>query len=139
MINCSVTVMPVWYDEDKGPVIGFIRRSVDDESFAGKLVAPGGKIEDTDGELIDNVPYFSAEAAGVRELLEESGIHAVRIDLEYFCSLTLPHNGRIVVSFYCWAQEKSDILEWLSKSDILSCEDFAPGMKEEALLLLEEL
>lgn len=139
-INCSVTVMPIVYDGEREElVVGFLRRPVDDESFGGMLVAPGGKVEESDGEPIDEVPYYSVEEAAVRELKEEAGIDIQREGLEYFCSLTLLSNGRMVLSFFCWLQECTSSLEWLSEEEIKQCPDFAPGMREEALLLIAKV
>ena len=132
--NCSATVMPV---SARGR-IGFLRRKSDD-TFGGLLVAPGGKVELSDGITIEGVPYYSVEAAVVRELEEEVGIRIGRNDLHYFCSLTLPHNGRIVLSFYVLLKDESEKLEWLTHNEILNREDFAPGMKDEALMLLKIL
>lgn len=90
-MNCSVTVMPIFQS-----AIGFIRRAPDDDKFPNLLVAPGGKLEESDvGEHIGEVPYFTAEAAAVRELEEETGIIVPYRRLWYFCSLTLP-SGRPV-------------------------------------------
>jgi len=131
-INCSVTVMPVC--EPTGE-IGFVRRGNQD-TLGGLLVAPGGKVEPLDGQDIDGVMYWSVELAAKRELLEEAGIDCYPEDLTYFCSLTLP-SGRVVVSLYLMLQEKQGTLEWPSREQIEGRGDFAPGMKEEALLLLD--
>lgn len=130
--------MPIWRN-----TIGFIRRAPDD-SFGGKLTAPGGKVELSDGvEQIDGVPYFSAEAAAARELFEETGMRVHPRELHYFCSLTLPHNGRIVLSFFVEVldvdAEKSHGLEWYCPDEIANRTDFAPGMKEEAAFLAGKL
>lgn len=132
-INCSVTVMPI-----SNGKIGFIRRDKGD-TFGGKLVAPGGKVEFSDGELIDGVPYWSVEWAVHRELLEETGLFVPVEGLRYFCSLTLP-NGRIVISLFttevpCGSGE----LEWYSRKEIADRDDFAPGMKQEAQLLFNRV
>lgn len=132
--NCSVTVMPVHSGS-----IGFLRREEGD-SYEAKLVAPGGKVELTDGELIDGVPYFSVEAAAVREMIEETSIHLSRGELWYFCSLTLP-SGRVIISLYAELtdeQRKSaQNLLFLNKDEIEQRDDFAPGMKQEAVLLYD--
>jgi len=141
MINCSVTVMPIFYNEEEGELqIGFLRRAPDDESYGGMLVAPGGKVEESDGEMISGVPYFSIEYAAIRELREETDIIVDdRHELLYFCSLTLP-NGVVVISLYYWLQEaKGRNLEWLGRRGIRNCQDFVPGMREEALLLLDSI
>ena len=139
MINCSVTVMPVRRDSLR---VGFIRRERHD-TFGGKLVAPGGKIEMDDGILVDSVPYFSVEHCAKRELYEETGILVNINDLHYFCSLTLPHNGRVVISMYAFVDNKKDNSKviWLTEEEIKSMNDdeFAPGMKYEALLLISKL
>lgn len=136
-INCSVTVMPVYQGK-----VGFILRAADD-SFGGLLVAPGGKLEPDDGVLQDGVPYHPVEFAAVRELEEETGLKARRDKLKYFCSLRLPHNNRIVVSMYYETSEDDyrgqNGLVFLSARDIMFRTDFAPGMKEEAVLLLGHL
>ena len=137
MINCAVTVMPVCED-DANIEIGFLRRSITDDSYAGKLVAPGGKVEETDGELIDGIPYYSVEHAAARELMEEAGLVVDPHTFFYFCSLTLP-DGRVVISLYYPVEDKTPTLEWLDKQRIEECGDFAPGMKQEALLLLESI
>ena len=137
MINCSATVMPIYFDEENEELkIGFLRRSLDDESFSGMLVAPGGKVKEQDGELLDGVPYFSVECACIRELMEEASMEIERHDLFYLCSLTLP-NGRVVISYYILVSELAETLEWFNKKDIEKRQDFAPGMKQEALLALE--
>jgi len=130
-INCSVTVMPMCDGE-----VGFIRRDKED-TFSGLLVAPGGKIEPWDGVDIDGVMYWSAKHAAKRELLEEANIDCDTYDLFYFCSLTLP-SGRVVISLYLELLEKAGKLEWYSREEIMSRQDFAPGMREEAAMLLEE-
>lgn len=137
MINCAVTVMPV-YDGEEEISIGFLRRPITDDSYAGRLVAPGGKVEECDGEVLDGVPYYSVEYAATRELMEEANLKVDPHALFYFCSLTLP-NGRVVISLYYIAEDKSPTLEWLNKQQIEACGDFAPGMKQEALLLLESI
>jgi 8-oxo-dGTP pyrophosphatase MutT (NUDIX family) len=137
MINCSVTVMPIYLTK-----IGFIKRSKGD-TYPELLVAPGGKIEKTDGKLLDNVPYFSAEMAAIREIKEEIEIDITINQLIYFCSLTLP-NDRIVISFYAdlnvlnFDSSNSNLI-FLTKEQIVNRLDFAPGMKEEALLLMKRL
>lgn len=135
-INCSVTVLPVHNGK-----VGFIRRKHTD-TFGGLLVAPGGKIEPTDGELLDGVPYWSVENCAIREMMEETGVTLRKPQLSYFCSLTLP-NGRVVISFYSILTNKqanqASKLEFISKEQIEQRIDFAPGMKQEALLLLQTL
>lgn len=131
-INCSVTVMLVHKDR-----IGFIKRHKDD-TYGDMLVAPGGKVEESDGETIEGVKYFSVEDCGIRELVEETEIKVERSALSYFCSLTLP-NGRIVISLYASLQEPASSLVFLTKKEISERSDFAPGMKSEALLLAERL
>lgn len=135
-INCSVTVMPVY--EGK---IGFIKRSKGD-SYPELLVAPGGKVEETDGELIDGVMYYSVEHAGMRELAEETGIVLeAASELLFFCTLTLP-NGRVVISY--WAELETEpkdngTVVWIAPYEIEAMNDalFAPGMKQEALKLVQ--
>lgn len=134
-INCAVTVMPL-YEGEAGGEIGFIRRDKDD-TFGGLLVAPGGKVEPGDGVDVDGVMYWSVECAAKRELLEEAGIDWDPNNLPYFCSLTLP-SGRVVISLYLMLTEKTGNLEWYSREEIASRDDFAPGMKEEAILLLDK-
>ena len=128
--KCSVTVMLVC-----DGTAGFIRRDPSD-TFGGLLVAPGGKIEMEDFlEVHEDTPYFSVEAAALREIIEETGIELERDNLRYFCSLTLP-NGRIVISFWALVENPSDGLEWYTAEQIQARDDFAPGMKQEALLCL---
>ena len=131
--NCSVTVIPI-YDEEAALEAGFLRRPADN-TFPNMLVAPGGKVEMTDGQLIEGVMYDSAEYAAVRELEEEASIAVSKDELFYFCSLTLP-NGRVVISLWVSVAEKSPKLEWYNAQQIDMREDFTPGMKQEALLAL---
>lgn len=140
-VNCSVTIMPIIFNRR----IGFIRRDKKD-TFGGLLVAPGGKVEITDGALIGKVPYFSVEYAAVRELKEETGIQIHPNQLEFLCSLTLPDNGRVVISLF--ARLSPARLEMIGKDvpiifldgdEIRARDDFAPGMKEEALWLLDKV
>jgi 8-oxo-dGTP pyrophosphatase MutT (NUDIX family) len=131
-INCSVTVMLV-----SGGRIGFIKRQKED-TYGGMLVAPGGKVEESDGEMIEGVRYFSVEDCAIREVLEETGIRLSREDLKYFCSLTLP-NGRAVISLYAELRGPADGIILLDRKGISDRSDFAPGMKSEALLLAEKL
>lgn len=154
-INCAVTVMLVCNSGEDSTVLGFIRRSDDDESFPGKLVAPGGRVELTDGELIDEVPYYSVEQAAVREVKEETGIEIEVKDLFFFCSLTLPKLNRVVISMYYFFSDEYNVsgnlhdftkappggLVWFTKEQIEQTDpnEFAPGMKTEALLLLASL
>jgi 8-oxo-dGTP pyrophosphatase MutT (NUDIX family) len=137
-IRCSVTVMPV-ISVDGRYKIGFIRRSKGD-TYAKMLVAAGGKLESKDGVLIEGVKYFSVEGCAIRELLEECRLRIPRHKLKYFCSLTLP-NGRVVISMYCLSDAKphSRSIIYLSESEIKKRRDFAPGMKQESLLLLKKL
>ena len=131
--NCSVTVMVV-----HNSMIGFIRREPT-ESFPNMLVAPGGKVEMSDGQLLDGVPYFSVEAAAVRELKEETGIDISVDDLTYFCSLTLP-NGRVVISMFTELAHLPNTgkLIWMGRAGLEANKDeFAPGMQEEALFLFD--
>jgi len=135
--KCSVTVMPVLYNR-----IGFLRRDLDD-SFAGLLIAPGGTVETTDGETIDGVLYHSVEVGAIREMWEKTGIRVSRRQLHYFCSLTLP-DGRVVVSMYAELNVAQitggyGYLEFFTIEDIQGRSDFAPGMKEEAMLLADKL
>ena len=134
-INCSVTIMPIYNGK-----IGFIRRDKHD-TFGDKLVAPGGKVELTDGILLDNTPYFSVERAAMRELEEETGIQICPTELMYFCSLIIPKIERVVISFYCFVNETPNNLTFLSYNEIekMKYSEFAPGMKEEALMLFDTL
>lgn len=152
-INCAVTVM-LLCDAGDDTAIGFIRRGEND-TFAGKLVAPGGKVELTDGELLDNVMYYSVEHAAVREIKEETDIDVSKEHLFFFCSLTLPELNRVVISmYYCFPDEYNTSgnmrdftkmppgnLEWFTKEQLqgMSPDKFAPGMLTEALLLLDSL
>lgn len=135
-INCSVTVMPILAGK-----IGFIRRKKGD-SYAELLTAPGGKVEPTDGVLIEGVPYWPVEDAAIRELKEETGIKIVRNQLKYFCSLTLP-NGKVVISMYTILRanktESMHDIVFLSPYEIEHCIDFAPGMRTEAKILIDSL
>lgn len=132
-INCSVTVMLV--HEGK---IGFIRREKGD-TYGDMLVAPGGMVEESDGEPMEGVNYYSVESCAIREIMEETGIAVERSDLRYFCSLTLPGSGRVVISLYATIKGTTDSVVMLSKDEIASGNGFAPGMKSEALLLAEQL
>ena len=133
MINSSVTIMMVNKNH-----IGFIRREKGD-TFSNLLVAPGGRVEEFDGDVIDGVRYNSIECAGIREVKEETDIPLNIKDLHYFCSLTLP-NGRVVISLYVFMDKKDQKkITFLNKDEINSRNDFAPGMKQEALELLEFL
>jgi 8-oxo-dGTP pyrophosphatase MutT (NUDIX family) len=136
-LSCSVTVIPI--DENQDLKVGFIRRDPGD-TFGGLLVAPGGKVQDTDGELIDGVMYYSVEQAAIREFLEETGITLYENQLSYFCSLSLK-NGRIVLSFcaYLHPDQYSDKLIFLTHGEVEGREDFAPGMKQEVLSLIRSL
>lgn len=126
--------MPVYNDK-----IGFIRREQGD-TFGGLLVAPGGKVEHVDNEIIDNTPYFITEYCAVRELKEETNIEVDIKDLKYLCSLRLPHNNRVVISYYVYiATIPETKLEFYNEEEIKTRGDFAPGMKEEALLLLKKI
>jgi 8-oxo-dGTP pyrophosphatase MutT (NUDIX family) len=137
-IRCSVTVMPVKF-VNGAYKIGFIRRSKRD-TYAKMLVAAGGKLERKDGILIEGVKYFSIESCAVRELFEECRLRIPKRKLKYFCSLTLP-NGRAVISLYCilGAKQHSKSTIYLSEKEIKKRRDFAPGMKQEALLLIKKL
>lgn len=137
IINCSVTVMPIY----KGK-IGFIKREKGD-SYSEQLVAPGGKLEETDGKLISGVPYWSVEYAAIREMAEETGLSIQLEQLKYFCSLTLP-NGRVVISLYAELTDEQGMslrsgLMFYTPDEIWKRKDFAPGMKEEAGLLAHKL
>ena len=134
--NCSVTVIPV-YDKETELEAGFLRRPADN-TFPNMLVAPGGKVEMTDGQPVEGVMYYSVEYAAVRELEEEASITVSMSELFYFCSLALP-NGRVVISLWVLVAEKSPKLEWYNAQQINMREDFAPGMKQEALLALESI
>lgn len=131
-INCAVTVMLV-----SGNRIGFIRRRKDD-TYGDMLVAPGGKVKEEDGEMIEGVNYYSVERCALREVEEETGIRLGRSELRYFCSLTLP-NGRVVMSLYAPIRNATERVVLLTKDEIAGRQDFAPGMKSEALMLAEEL
>jgi 8-oxo-dGTP pyrophosphatase MutT (NUDIX family) len=128
--------MPI-QEGDNQLKIGFIRREAGD-TFANLLVAPGGKIEPTDGNLTDGVQYDCVEECAIREMMEETGIDLQGNDLFYFCSLVLP-NGRVVISMkaYLDAAQNSGKLIWLTKEEIAARTDFAPGMQQEALLVFE--
>jgi len=135
--NCSVTIMPIM-----GKRIGFLRRDLDN-SYADLLIAPGGTIETQDGELIDGVLYHSVELGAIREMWEKTGIKISKDKLNYFCSLTTS-NDRVVISLFCEVNSTQiarsyGYLEFLTKDEIMSRDDFAPGMKEEALILLQHL
>lgn len=137
LLKCSVTVMPI-IDRK----IGFLRRDPDD-SYAGLLIAPGGSLETPDGDLMEGVRYHSVERAAVRELWEKAGIRITMDKLRYFCSMSLP-SLRVIFSFYCEVSSTQigrslGYLEFFSRKEIIKRDDFAPGMKQEALLLLEKL
>lgn len=137
LLNCSVTVMPIL-----GNKIGFLRRDIDD-SHASLLLAPGGSMETPDGEDIEGVKYYSTEATAVREMWEKTGIRISRDKLKYFCSMTLP-TLRVTISFYCEISNTQigrslGYLEFYNKEEITKRNDFGPGMKQEALKLLEFL
>lgn len=137
-ISCSVTVMLIREGEDiSGLRVGFIRRGPLD-TFANLLVAPGGKVEPTDGEIKDGVMYDCVEKCAEREVFEETGINLQDNDLYYFCSLTLA-NGRVVISMKAFIDEgqNSDKLIWLTRKEVEALDDFAPGMKQEALALFD--
>ncbi len=137
LMKCSATVMPVL-----GKKIGFLRRDADD-TYPGLLIAPGGSLETPDGELIDGVRYYSVEQAAVREMWEKAGIRVHPDRLVYFCSMTLP-SLRVTISWYCKVSHTQvarslGYLEFYDREEILNRSDFAPGMKYEALKLLEEI
>ena len=137
LLNCSVTIMPIL-----NKTIGFLRRDQED-SYPNLLLAPGGSIETPDGIDVDGVKYYSVEEAAVRELWEKTGIKVPTDKLIYFCSLSLP-TPRVTLSFYCeitYSQviKSLNYLEFYGYSEIVQREDFAPGMKYEALKLLERL
>jgi ADP-ribose pyrophosphatase YjhB (NUDIX family) len=127
----SVTVMPILNGR-----IGFVRRT-SEQTFPNMLVAPGGKMERTDGELLDGCMYNAAEATAKRELKEETGIDIKTDDLFYFCSLTF--GDILVMSFSTDVESEGKDVIWLSPDDIGERSDFAPGMKQEALLLCERI
>lgn len=136
-LKCSVTVM-LMCDER----IGFLRRDKDD-SFGGLLTAPGGGLIASNGDLMDGVMYYSVESAAIREVWEKTGIRITRDSLRFFCSLTLP-GGAVVISLYCDVSQTQvarsyGYLEFYNWVQIMSRDDFAPGMKQESLLLLEYL
>lgn len=136
-LRCSVTVMPV-----TGGKVGFLRRDPDD-SYAGLLIAPGGSLETPDGILIEGLRYYSVEEAAIREMWEKTGMKIGRSRLKYFCSMTLP-SDRVTFSFYCFVSQTQiarslGYLEFFPREEIEKRDDFAPGMKQEALLLLEVL
>lgn len=138
-INCSVTVMLI--HEDFG--IGFIRRDEGD-TYQEQQAAPGGKVEPSDGLLVDGVQYWSVEHAAVREVKEETGILLNIGELFYFCSLVLP-NGRVVISMYAMVDDvQKQIavdrgLVFLLPGQVEGRTDFAPGMKQETLALIKDI
>ena len=146
-INVSVTVLPV-LQLTPGPMqtdtlVGFLRRGPD-ESFPDKLVAPGGKVENFDGAVIDGVPYYVLEATAIRELHEETGLKLPsNRDLHYLTSLRLPKYNRVVVSFYAFVYKGQEgyngKLEFYTLEEIRKRDDFAPGMKDEAYMLFDAL
>lgn len=137
LLRCSVTVMPIL-----GKKVGFLRRDVDD-SYAGQLLAPGGSLETPDGIMVDGVKYHSVEAAAAREMWEKTGIRVPREALKYFCSMSLP-TDRVTISLYCRVSYSQvargyGFLEFYDRSGIARRDDFAPGMKQEALQLIRLL
>lgn len=137
LLNCSVTVMLVLGDK-----IGFLRRDMDD-SHANLLIAPGGSMETPDGVDMEGVKYYSVESCAVREVWEKTGIRVLLERLRYFCSMTLP-TLRVTMSFYCEVSITQvarglGYLEFYDYKGISQRGDFAPGMKQEALKLLEYL
>lgn len=137
VLNCSVTVLPII-----GKRIGFLRRDPND-SHADLLLAPGGSMETPDGVLIEGLRYHSVEETAVREMWEKTGIRIKRDNLKYFCSMTLP-TDRVTLSFYCTVTltqiaRSLGFLEFFTKEEIMERDDFAPGMKQEALMLIERL
>lgn len=139
-INCSATITPVKTNPLR---IGFITREKDEEWMPGKLCVPGGRVESGDGEIIEGLPYFPVEYGAVRELEEETGIKVSASDLKFFCSLIIPKYDRVVISLYCYVSKLTDSgsVIWLTENELtLSPNDkFAPGMKEEALMLFKKL
>lgn len=135
--NCTVTVMMVWMK-----CVGFIRRAASD-SYPEMLVAPGGKVEITDGTNVCGVPFWPIEHAAMREIKEETGVVLKMEQLSYFTSLILP-SGRIIISMCASISDSQRIrardVIFLSKDEITERHaEFAPGMLAESLALLEEM
>jgi len=139
-LNFSSTITPVKVDPAR---VGVIRRGPGEKWMPNKLCVPGGKTEEVDRIVIEGMPYYVGELGAVRELEEETGIKVSRHSLKFFCTLLIPDYNRPVISFYSIVREdtKSSEVLWLTNNEILLTPDkeFAPGMKNELLLLLEHL
>ena len=139
----SVTVILV--SKDKKVLI--VQRSKE-KSFPGKWVVPGGKVTVEDGmePNTDGIRYYSAEARGMLEVHEETGI-SILGDLKYLCTMTLP-NGRMVVSYYHELPvESSEInvtlnsenmdYRWVTRETMNY--DYVAGMDSEIMIALERV
>jgi len=122
-----------------------------DKTFANLWTVAGGKLQDTDGiPAGDQFRYFSAEAAAVRELKEETGIETTIKKLSYLCSLTAGKIERIILSYYVVLDKNASEVEikldecqayhWIERNQI-SWYGFIPdigGEIEEVFHRLDE-
>ena len=143
MINCSATVIPILVGD--GGRLVFVRRGPED-TFAGLLVAPGGKVEETDGVEVEGTRYYTAEFAAVRWLFETTGLVFKWNEVHYFCTRTLA-KGHTVVSYYTFVNV-IDILKAegfqnrvviLQPKEVMARTDFAPCVKLETAELMRKL
>jgi len=143
MINCSATVIPILVGD--GGRLVFIRRGPDD-TFAGLLVVPGGRVEETDGVGVEEVQYYAAEFAAVRRLFETTGLAFKWNEVHYFNTHVLP-GGHTTVSYYTFvnvidvlkAEGFQDRVVILRPQEVIARNDFAPGMKMEVVELMRKL
>jgi len=99
-IKVSATVIVISRDNK-----ALIVQRPPDKAFPNLWTVAGGKLQDTDGDLVsDDFRYNSVEYCARRELFEETGIkiHFKDHPLHYLCSITTiwGDTRRVILSFY---------------------------------------
>ena len=138
--NIKVSATVIVISKDKKALI--VQRPPD-RAFPNLWTVAGGKIQDTDGDLIhEGFLYNSVEYCAKRELFEETAIHVWHMPLHYLCSITTiwGETKRVILSFYVILDKNTEDMKikldecqtykWITEDEIKDY-DFIPDIGGE--------
>jgi len=109
------------------------------ETFGGLLDAMTRAVLPNDGHTVDGTMHDCVEGACCDLAFNRAGLNLAPEDLMYLTSIRAPGKN-VSICMYKFMdidEPTGTILEWYSKAQIMEREDFAPDVKELALLLFE--